>query len=60
MVNGVAAQTKRYQRIATVNGAPIQSRMAAGVPIWQNNVNTLQFCLMNLDEFIEYVQTVGA
>jgi hypothetical protein len=60
MVNGVAAQTKRYQRIATVNGAPIQSRMAAGVPIWQNNVNTLQLCLMNLDEFIEYVQTVGA
>jgi hypothetical protein len=56
MVNGVAAQTRRFQAAATVNGVPIQSRAGVGVPIWQNNVSTLQLCLMNFDEAIDRIQ----
>lgn len=57
MINAVAAQTRRYQKAATIEGVPIQSKAEAGVPIWENNVRTLQLCLMNLDEFIECMQS---
>jgi len=57
IVNGVAAQTRRYQAAATVNGVPIQSKAGAGLQIWRNNVSSLDLCLMNLNEFIELVQS---
>jgi hypothetical protein len=60
MVNGVAAQTRRFQSVATVNGVPIQSKMATGALIWQNNIGALQLCLMNLDEAIERIQNMGS
>jgi hypothetical protein len=58
MVNGVAAQTRRFQAVATNNGVPIQSKAAAGAPIWQNNVDTLRLCLMNLNEAVEQIQKI--
>jgi hypothetical protein len=60
MVNGVAAQTRRFQAVATINGVPIQSKMAAGAQIWQNNIEALQLCLMNVDEAIERIQNMGS
>ena len=57
MVNGVVAQTRRFQSVATTrDGVPIQSRMADGEPIWQTNIETLKLCLMNLEEAIERIQ----
>jgi hypothetical protein len=57
-VNGVAAQTLRFQREAMDrNGSVIQSLLPAGIPIWQNNINTLKLCIMNLDEAIERIAT---
>jgi len=55
MVNGVAAQTKRFQAVATVNGVPIESKKAAGIDIWKLNLVTLRLCLMNLDATIERI-----
>jgi hypothetical protein len=59
MVNGVAAQTRRFQAVATYNGVPIQSKMAAGAPIWKNNIETLKLCLINLEEAIERIHNFG-
>jgi hypothetical protein len=57
MINGVAAQTRRYQAVAISNGVPILGKAAAGMPIWQNNLATLRLCLMSLDEVIKQIQT---
>jgi hypothetical protein len=57
MVNGVAAQTRRYQAVAISDGVPVLGKAAAGGPIWQNNLATLRLCLMNLDEVIKQIQT---
>jgi hypothetical protein len=56
MIDGVAAQTSRYQAVAISNGVPILSKAAAGMPIWQNNLATLRLCLMNLDEVLKQIQ----
>jgi hypothetical protein len=53
IVNGVAAQSRRYQAAATTNGVPINSKRAAGVAIWNNNVKSFRLCLVNLEEIIE-------
>jgi hypothetical protein len=57
MVNGVAAQTRRYQAVAISDGVPILGKAAAGMPIWQNNLATLRLCLTNLDEVMKQIQT---
>jgi hypothetical protein len=58
MVNGVAAQTRRYQAVAiSSGGVPVLGKAAAGGPIWQNNLATLRLCLMNLDKVIKQIQT---
>jgi hypothetical protein len=57
MVNGVAAQTRRYQAVAISGGVPVLGKAAAGGPIWQNNLATLRLCLTNLDEVIKQIQT---
>jgi adenine-specific DNA methylase len=56
MVNGVAAQTRRYQAIGMLEGAPVLSKSGIGLGIWRNNVKSLGLCLMNLDEAIEQIQ----
>jgi hypothetical protein len=55
IVNGVAAQSRRYQAAATTNGVPTNSKRAAGVMIWNNNVKSYRLCLMNLDEAIKAI-----
>jgi hypothetical protein len=57
LVNGVAAQTGRYQAVAMSNGMPILGKAAEGMPIWQNNLATLRLCLTHLDEVIKQIQT---
>ena len=57
MVNGVAAQTRRYQAVGISEGVPILGKAAAGGAIWQNNLATLPLCLKNLDEVIKQIQT---
>ena len=56
MVNGVAAQTRRFQAVAISGGVPILGKAAAGMPIWQNNLATLRLCLVNLEEVIKQIQ----
>lgn len=56
MVNGVAAQTRGFQAVAINNGVPVISKVAAGQPIWENNLRTLRLCLMNLDEVLKQIQ----
>jgi hypothetical protein len=57
MVNGVAAQTRRFQSVTTTrDGVPIQTGMADGEAIWQTNIETLKLCLMNLEEAIEIIE----
>jgi hypothetical protein len=58
LVNGVAAQTRRFQAVGMAHGAPILSKMADGHPIWENNLDTLRLGLMNLDEVVELMQTL--
>ena len=60
MVNGVAAQTRRFQSVATRDGVPIESMMVDGAPILRNNIETFKLCLMNLNEAIEHIGIVGS
>jgi hypothetical protein len=54
MVNGVAAQTLRYQsKAVTAQGVQVRGMIPTGNEIWKNNVDTLKLCLVNLDEVIE-------
>jgi hypothetical protein len=58
LVNGVAAQTRRFQSVAMYGGVPMSSKIADGIPIWANNVDTLRVGVMNLDEVLEQIQTL--
>lgn len=56
LVNGVAAQTRRFQAIGVMHdGTPIQSRASDGDSIWANNVSSLRIGLENLDEVSERI-----
>jgi hypothetical protein len=58
LVNGVAAQTRRFQSVGIDPvGVPIQSRMADGDLIWANNLDTLRIGIANLDEVLEQIQS---
>ncbi len=61
MVNGVAAQTQRYQiKAITAQGVQIRGMIPVGNEIWKNNVSTLKLCLMNIDEVVEqFARRVG-
>ncbi len=56
MVNGVAAQTRRFQAVAIKDGVPVISKAAAGQPVWENNLRTLRLCVMNLDGVLKQIQ----
>jgi hypothetical protein len=59
LVNGVAAQTRRFQAIGVMhNGAPIQSRVSDGASIWANNVNSLRLGIVNLNEVLEQIESL--
>jgi hypothetical protein len=53
IVDGVAAQTRRFQAVGMFRGAPIIGRRADGDKIWQNNLASLGLALMNVDEAIK-------
>jgi hypothetical protein len=56
MVNAVAAQTRRFQARTggRIDALLVSSGVSVAAPaIWQNNVDTLKLCLMNLDEAVE-------
>lgn len=42
LVNGVAAQTRRFQAVGVAHGAPSLSKITDGLPIWENNLDTLR------------------
>jgi hypothetical protein len=62
MINGVAAQTRRFQARA---GGKLDDLLVAGgpgwaaKPIWENNVDTLKLCILNLDEVVEQFAARG-
>jgi hypothetical protein len=57
-VNGIGAQTRRYQAAGTLNGVPVESERKAGLGVWENNISALKLCVMNLDEAIEQLQKI--
>jgi hypothetical protein len=62
MVNGVAAQTRRFQARegSPVNALLVHTRHSvAANSIWRSNVDTLKLCIMNLDEVIEQFTREG-
>jgi hypothetical protein len=56
LLNGVAAQTRRFQLVGMSHGAPVLSKITDGLAIWEDNLNTLGRGIVNLDEVIELIQ----
>jgi hypothetical protein len=56
LVNGVGAQARRFQSVGMSGGVPMLSKIADGVPIWNNNVNSLRLGIVNLDEVLKEIE----
>jgi hypothetical protein len=57
LVNGIAAQTRSFQRVGMVNGVSIMSMVADGEAIWANHVSSMQMGVHNLDAVVKDLQT---
>jgi hypothetical protein len=59
LVNGVAAQTLRFQRqAATLADQDIQTNILQSIDFWQNNVGSLNICIEKLDEALKQFDAI--
>ena len=52
MINGVAAQIRRFNAICDAQGIAMIQRATAGGELWENNAAAYRICLINLAEVI--------
>jgi hypothetical protein len=58
LVNGVAAQTRRFQALGIRDGVPVESMRANGNHIWAGNVSSLHLALVDLNEALDMMPSL--